>query len=72
MAVEAHWSAVRQPLTWDLSGRMLSFRCANGHGGTLPDHEVAEDGTVTPSVVCPEPSCDFHEHVRLMGWRADG
>jgi uncharacterized Zn finger protein len=30
------------------------------------DHDVAEDGTVTPSLDCP--SCAFHEHVKLKGW----
>lgn len=31
------------------------------------DHEIASDGTVTPSVECPTPGC-FHDHVRLDGW----
>lgn len=32
------------------------------------DHEIASDGTVTPSVQCPTPGCAFHDHVRLEGW----
>ena len=44
----------------------------DGHGG----HTIADDGTVTPSVVCqagdkhrdPADGCDFHEIVRLEGW----
>jgi hypothetical protein len=29
-------------------------------------HEIAVDGTVSPSVVCP--NCDFHDFVKLEGW----
>lgn len=36
--------------------------------GDLDEHQIAEDGTVTPSVVCPHEPCDFHDHVRLEGW----
>lgn len=42
--------------------------CPNGHFGLLDDHAVAQDGTVSPSVQCPEEGCDFHEEVRLEGW----
>lgn len=40
----------------------------NGHA-LLLDHEIADDGTVTPSVECPIEGCGFHENVRLIGWR---
>jgi hypothetical protein len=40
-------------------------RCPNGHIGVL-DHEIADDGTVTPSVQCPR--CSWHESVKLDGW----
>lgn len=52
--------------------------CPSGHVGMLraartllsdPEgHEIAVDGTVTPSAVCPEPNCTFHEHVVLQDW----
>ena len=42
--------------------------CPKGHIGQL-DHTIAEDGTVSPSVVCPESGCGFHEYVRLEGWK---
>jgi hypothetical protein len=32
------------------------------------DHDVAPDGTVTPSVECAKEGCSFHENVRLLGW----
>jgi hypothetical protein len=31
-------------------------------------HEIAADGKVTPSVVCP--NCEFHEWISLVGWPA--
>lgn len=48
--------------------RTAWFRCPNGHYGTLTDHEIAADGTVSPSVACPEPGCTFHDMVKLDGW----
>ena len=33
----------------------------------LHDHEIRQDGTVSPSVLCNGP-CDFHDHLRLEGW----
>jgi hypothetical protein len=34
------------------------------------DHQVADDGTVTPSLVCPEDEggCGWHDTVRLDSW----
>lgn len=57
-------------LTWRPFGQNVMFVCPNGHDGLLwnPDHTVAEDGTVSPSVVCPYDGCDFHEFVRLLDW----
>lgn len=43
------------------------FRCPKGHCGRF-DHAIAADGTVSPSVVCPEPGCGFHDHIRLKNW----
>jgi zona occludens toxin (predicted ATPase) len=46
--------------------------CPEGHTAILqqPDggHDIADDGTVSPSVVCPHDDCDFHEHVVLEDW----
>ena len=44
--------------------------CPKGHYGYLGDHEIAADGTVAPSVVCPAEGCGFHDTVRLLGWDA--
>ena len=43
--------------------------CPNNHFGTLEDHTIAADGSVSPSVVCPSDRCPFHDQVRLVGWR---
>lgn len=45
-----------------------SMTCPNGHGLTLRDHSIAATGEVSPSVVCPERGCTFHEFVRLDRW----
>lgn len=50
------------------TGRSASFTCPNGHVGTLSDHTIADDGSVSPSVVCPYENCDFHEYIQLEGW----
>lgn len=46
------------------------FRCPKCPtvGSLDGTHEVADDGTVTPSMVCP--NCDFHEWIVLDGWQA--
>lgn len=70
----------RDPLTWapllepiaEGHRRSAWIKCRNGHLATLTDHQIAHDGTVTPSVVCPADGCDFHEHVQLAGWPGGG
>lgn len=32
------------------------------------NHVVGDDGSVSPSDVCPFPPCTFHEHVALDDW----
>jgi len=32
------------------------------------DHDVADDGTVTPSLVCPQDDCSFHDWGILEDW----
>lgn len=44
--------------------------CSRGHAITLRDHTIEQDGRVIPSIVCKTQGCDFHEVVRLEGWRA--
>ena len=51
------------------NGKTAYLKCPNGHAAGLWDHEVADDGTVSPSVGCPEDGCNFHEFVKLIGWK---
>ena len=58
------------PGTWRIvfrDGRRTAILVCPGCGanGSLEDHEIADDGTVRPSVVC---DCGHHEHIRLAGW----
>lgn len=62
-----------QPRTWNYlrdwhKNISASIYCSNGHYGILTDHTIESDGAVKPSVVCPEPGCDFHEYISLKGW----
>ena len=60
------------PLTWRrvlLDGKATAgMTCSNGHYGLIDEHEIAADGTVTPSVVCRHEGCAFHELIRLEEW----
>lgn len=48
--------------------RKAFFSCPTcGRLGSLIDHEIADDGTVTPSVVCSY-DCGFHEYIVLKDW----
>lgn len=43
--------------------------CPNcGNAMSLKEHTIAENGAVSPSVVCPEKDCTFHEFVVLKEW----
>lgn len=54
------------PAWWPF-GAGVMLRCPSGHVGRL-DHEIATDGTVSPSVMCMNPGCDFHDYVTLDEW----
>jgi hypothetical protein len=64
------WWPVQMP-----SGQLkASIICPNKHYGFLANHQIADDGTVTPSVVCPgggQGTCNFHDHTKLGGWERD-
>lgn len=47
-----------------------SFTCPKcGLPGTLEDHDIDIDGTVAPSVECPDEKCGFHDRIRLIDWK---
>jgi DNA-directed RNA polymerase subunit RPC12/RpoP len=56
-----------QELKWARFGNMILVECPGCNKKFALDHEVADDGTVTPSMDCPE--CAFHEFVKLKDWR---
>lgn len=71
-----HDQELSKPNTWAIfryqSGRVqVVTRCANGHIGSLDDHEIDADGVVSPSVVCQKNGCDFHEFIQLEGWEGN-
>lgn len=48
------------------TARVSCAKC--GEMATLWEHSIDAQGKVTPSVVCPEKSCDWHVDVTLEGW----
>jgi hypothetical protein len=68
------------PLTWDYAKRYRQHRvadhdlvlstCSEGHTCRLVStvHQIATDGTISPSYACPVSGCKFHTMVRLVGW----
>lgn len=62
------------PGTWNLwttGKRRILFCCPKCNQTGLLNHEIADDGTVTPSVQCPETGCGFHEMIKLVGWEPE-
>ena len=48
----------------------VHVRCMGNCGKlfTLCDHTIADDGSVSPSVVCPNKNCDWHVYLKLLDW----
>ena len=44
------------------------LRCPYGHRAILSRHDIAADGAVKPSIVCPEEACTWHVWGLLEGW----
>lgn len=44
-----------------------TIRDSNGDWFGIETHNIADDGIVSPSVVCPY-GCEFHEFITLEGW----
>jgi len=50
-----------------LTGKAIAY-CPNcGSPLNLLHHQIADDGTVSPAVICGWKN-DFHDNVRLEGW----
>jgi len=52
---------------WRKVGALIYVQCPQCNYCAALQHEIAPDGTVTPSVECPS-GCGFHTNVRLTGW----
>ena len=60
----------QSPGTWWGEGSHISIKCPKcGKIGSVGGHDIAEDGKVSPSLVCPREGCDFHEIVMLEDWK---
>ncbi len=57
---------LRSPHDGGLTATLTCPDC--GQFATL-DHDIKEDGTVHPSVVCPYDGCNFHDYIKLEGWK---
>ena len=65
--VRGTWKGVRK----ESGERSAILTCPDcGLVASLTDHGIAPDGVVTPSVICPQDGCAFHEWIRLDGWTA--
>ena len=61
------WRAVKRDgvRAANLSCPLCGFRAGLGHN---TNHEIAADGSVSPSVVCDNEGCSFHDFIKLEGW----
>lgn len=61
------WQPVAESSRHIFKARICCPGC--GYDCTLRGtHDVADDGAVSPSLVCPNDGCGFHEFVKLEGW----
>jgi len=60
------------PNTWYMSKGQVMIKCPKcGKIAGLDDHvinPVGKNGEVSPSLVCPNDKCNFHEYVELEDW----
>lgn len=57
------------PGMWSKFGESVLVRCPLCQTVAALDHDVASDGAVSPSLVCPNDSaCSWHVVARLVGW----
>ncbi len=59
-----------RPVTRSNGPLTATVTCSNNHDGLIGEHDIAGDGTVTPSVECTVDECGWHEHIKLEGWEA--
>lgn len=52
---------------WRKWGKEVLLTCPKCDAELRMDHEIAKDGIITPSVVCPL-GCGVHDMIKLEGW----
>jgi len=64
-----HWFPVHRSIPDKWTAIIICPTCERPF--EIPQHTIADDGTVAPSVVCgyQREGCSFHEYVRLIDWR---
>ena len=68
---KGQWRPPDEPVEVELLKAVALVKCPGcGVDSILSGkvHQVAPDGTVSPSYLCPHKPCTFHEWVRLEGW----
>ncbi len=74
MTVLIPYSPDEKPGTWTELLTVDKFRSANincpkcNRVATLIRCSIDSEGIVTPSIICPNLDCSFHEMVKLEGW----
>lgn len=50
--------------------RTATMSCPDcGNFASLSNHIINGVGQVSPSMVCPNKECNFHEYITLEGWK---
>lgn len=57
----------RVVLNGKTTAKIICPKCATL--GYIDEHAIGKCGIVAPSIQCANPDCDFHENVRLLGWK---
>lgn len=71
-AVPGTWQSVEHEPDYNLDRDTMAYLCCRkcGHRTIIRTHKIADDGTVTPSLVCPIQGCDEHVMGTLMEWQS--
>lgn len=62
------WRGAKRIISKTETKRTANMSCPKcGEQASLIGHTIKDDGTINPSVVCPN-ECGFHEMVKLKDW----
>lgn len=59
------------PGTWrvGIGGQSVYVVCPECKMSYAIDHDIADNGELSPSLMCPTKGCGWHVTARLRGWR---